>query len=75
MHIVSQVKKFDLYCGDDTQIGIVDNEGFRMTSVEEQPQYYYKMIKYLSELLTEKEDKIKESLPVSITKLLQGQGQ
>lgn len=70
MYVICQAKKSDLYSGGDTQIGIVDNNEFRIISVDEQPKYYYKMITCLSELLKEKEDKIKESLPVSITKLL-----
>jgi hypothetical protein len=70
MYVISQSKEYDLYSGGDTQIGIIDNDEFRKISVDEQPQYYYKMITYLSELLKEDECKIKEFLPVSITKLL-----
>ncbi|MER5175455.1 MAG: hypothetical protein ABJB76_08995 [Candidatus Nitrosocosmicus sp.] len=70
MHVISRAKESDLFSGGNTQIGIIDNEGFRKISIDEQSSYYYKTITSLSELLKEDEPKIKESLPVSITKLL-----
>jgi 20S proteasome alpha/beta subunit len=70
MHAISQAKKFDLGSGGDIQIGVIDNTGFSKIHTNNQPDYYYKAIKCLSELLGIDETKITESLSVSITTLL-----
>jgi 20S proteasome alpha/beta subunit len=70
MYIICRAKNRDPYSGGDTQIGIIDNKGFRKIPIDDQTPYYYKMIKHLSELLNEEEDKIREQLPVSRTMLL-----
>ena len=69
MYAIGQSKKSDLYSGGDTQIGIIDINGFRKI-IDDQPTYYYKTITCLSELLKEDESEIKEFPPVSVTKLL-----
>jgi 20S proteasome alpha/beta subunit len=70
MHAISQAKESDLGSGGDTQIRIIDNNGFSKINVNNQSDRYYKAIKCLSELLGKDESSIKESLPVSITTLL-----
>ena len=70
MHLIDVAKESDLYSGGDTQIGIIDNNSFKKITIEDQPEYYYKTVKCLSQLLKKEESEIKKLLPVSIKKLL-----
>jgi 20S proteasome alpha/beta subunit len=70
MHIISQANKSDLGSSGYIQIGIIDNTGFSKIHANNQPDYYYKAIKCLSELSGMDEIMIKESLPVSVITLL-----
>jgi hypothetical protein len=70
MYLIDEAKEFDLYSGGDTQIGIIDNNGFKKITIKDQPDYYYRAIKYLCQLLEKDESEIKKFLPVSIKKIL-----
>jgi 20S proteasome alpha/beta subunit len=51
LYVISEVKDIDLLSGKDTQIAIIDRDGFREISSNEPPHYYETMVENLSSLI------------------------
>lgn len=50
-YVIDEVKNFDIQTGDNTPIVIIDNEGYKEISKEQQVESYNKMIDNLSNTL------------------------
>jgi 20S proteasome alpha/beta subunit len=48
LYVISEVKDIDSLSGKDTQIAVIDRDGFREISPNEQPNYYEIMVENLS---------------------------
>ncbi len=70
-HLISESKKYDLFSGGNTQIGIIDNNGFKGIIFDNHPEYYHTAVKEMAKFLKKDENEVKKLLPVNITKLLE----
>lgn len=51
-YVINEVKNFDLFSGGDTQIVVIDKNGYNQISIDRQADYYEKMIENLSDSLS-----------------------
>lgn len=77
LYIIDEVKNMDLLSGGNTQVVIIDNNGFKKIKVDQYPKFYNDMIDNLSDNLVKKisdsnktRDTLKKIFPVSKTEFL-----
>jgi len=69
LYVISEVKDIDSLSGKDTQIAVIDRDGFREISPNDQPNYYETMVENLSSSIRDllNNGKMKEVVKTMLT--------